>query len=199
MLEGSRGASESRGPHDLPPNLWDFPSLLSRCQPGPFKDIPEGVAFVTYARGMNEHEPVLTQLPLKTPGKRCRSCARSAGEGRTRRPACGRAGVRERAPWRARSAAWSIVRPAPTSPCFGAGCWAPLRRRAWKVSVRAAAARAPLSRGGLTAGPPRPPEPGAPLRVRLWKPTWRRPVRRAEVGRATGLRSGLNWDPRLVM
>lgn len=44
-----------------------------------------------------------------------------------------------------------------------------------------------------------PPEPGAPLRVRLWKPTWRRPVRRAEVGRATGLRSGLNWDPRLVM
>lgn len=58
----------------LPPLLLQHPShspaLQSGCQSRPFKDIPEGVVSVTSARGMNEQERVLTQLPLRTWGRR---------------------------------------------------------------------------------------------------------------------------------
>ena len=84
------GASESSGPKEPLQTPRDFPSLLAGCQPGPFKDIPEGVASLTSARGMNEQEPVLTQLPLSTRG---RSYAQAAGGRRTSRPARGRAGA----------------------------------------------------------------------------------------------------------
>lgn len=53
---------------------------------------------MTSARGMNEQERVLTQLPLRTQGRRGRSCAPAgerAGASRTPRPAYARAGVRE--------------------------------------------------------------------------------------------------------
>lgn len=72
------GTCTHRAPTTLPqipalpptPNFPDFPALQSGCQSVPFKDIPEGVVSVTSAQGMNEQERVLTQLPLRTWGRR---------------------------------------------------------------------------------------------------------------------------------
>lgn len=77
----AQGPLQSSPNPSLPPSQLpsDFPALQSRCQPGPFKDIPEGVVSVTSARGMNEQERVLTQLPLRTWGRRGRSCPVAGG------------------------------------------------------------------------------------------------------------------------
>lgn len=77
---GCTGPLQSSNPCLPPPQLPShFPALQSGCQPGPFKDIPEGVVSVTSARDMNEQERVLTQLPLRSWGRRGRSCPWRAG------------------------------------------------------------------------------------------------------------------------
>lgn len=150
---------------------------------------------MTSAWGMNEQEPVLTQLPLRigAGGAEVARGQRAGAEHRSRL-----AGVREPGRDQAESKERGMERRRPRT-CLALlwGCMLVATAAQGKEGefVCAAAAPARPSPGCRRPKPRRLLELRALRRAQLWKPTWRRPAPERWGWEARGPRLGQTWDP----